>query len=58
MRDDKVSKQLLMTIVGTYELGDRYEGKIEVFAHRILIHASKNQQGGGSVDKDIELTFC
>ncbi len=50
-------KQLLMTIVGIYSLGDRYDGEIKVYEDRVLIPASKNQYGGGSTEKDVELTF-
>lgn len=54
---DKKEKQLLMSIVGTYRLGDRYEGEIKVYPDKVFIPASKNQHGGGSVEKDIELKF-
>lgn len=57
MWGDKTSKQLLMTIVGTHPLGDRYEGKVEVLSDKVLIHPSPVQRGGGSVEKDIELKF-
>lgn len=54
---DKKEKQLLMSIVGTYRLGDRYEGEIKVYPDKVFIPASKNQHGGGSIEKDIELKF-
>lgn len=57
MLENKNEKQLLMSIVGTYRLGDRYEGKVEVFPNRVLIHASPKQFGGGSIDEDVELKF-
>jgi len=50
-------KQLLMSLVGIYSLGDRYEGDIKVFPEKVFIPASKRQAGGGSVEKDIELKF-
>ncbi len=53
----KKVKQLLMTLVGTYSLGDRYEGEIKVYSDKVLIPASKNQYGGGSIDKTMELKF-
>ncbi len=55
--DNKKAKQLLMTIVGTHGLGDRYEGEIKVFPEKVFIPASTNQQGGGSPEKDVELKF-
>ena len=57
MFENKNEKQLLMSIVGTYRLGDRYEGKVEVFPNRVLIHASPKQFGGGSIEEDVELKF-
>lgn len=57
MWGDKTSKQLLMTIMGTYQLGDRYQGGIEVLADKVLVHPAPAQQGGGSVEKDVELKF-
>lgn len=55
--ENKKEKQLLMTIVGTYSLGDRYEGDIKINGNKVLIPASEDQRGGGSNDKDIELSF-
>ncbi len=55
--ENKKEKQLLMTIVGTYSLGDRYEGDIKINGNKVLIPASADQRGGGSNDKDIELSF-
>ncbi len=57
MWSDRTSEQLLMTIVGNYQLGDRYEGKVEVLSDKVLIHPSPVQRGGGSVEKDVELKF-
>ncbi len=53
--EGKKEKQLLMSVVGIYTLGDRYEGKIKVYPDKVSIPASNLQHGGGSVDKDIEL---
>lgn len=55
--EDKEEKQLLMSIVGIYSLGDRYEGKIKVSQDKVIVPASKHQRGGGSIEKDIELKF-
>jgi len=55
--ENRKEKQLLMTIVGTYSLGDRYEGDIKINGNKVLIPASADQRGGGSNDKDIELNF-
>jgi hypothetical protein len=55
--EGKKEKQYLMSIVGTYILGDRYEGDIKVYPDRVLIPASENQYGGGAIEKDIELKF-
>jgi len=55
--EGKKEKQLLMSIVGIYSLGDRYEGKIKVYPDKVLIPASEDQRGGGSIEKDIELRF-
>jgi len=55
--EGKKEKQLLMSIVGIYSLGDRYEGKIKVYPDKVFIPASEDQRGGGSIDKDIELKF-
>jgi predicted butyrate kinase (DUF1464 family) len=55
--ENKKEKQLLMTIVGTYSLGDRYEGGIKINGNKVFIPASADQRGGGSNAKDIELEF-
>ena len=55
--ENKKEKQLLMTIVGTYSLGDRYEGDIKINGDKVFIPASADQRGGGSNDKNIELKF-
>lgn len=55
MLEGKKEKQLLMSIVGRYSLGDRYEGDIKVFPDKVFIPASKGQFGGGSIAKDMEL---
>lgn len=55
--ENKKEKQLLMTIVGTYSLGDRYEGDIKINGDKVFIPASADQRGGGSNDKDVELKF-
>ena len=55
--EGKKEKQLLMSIVGTYMLGDRYEGDIKVYPDRIFIPASKRQSGGRAIEEDVELTF-
>ncbi|MFH1459442.1 MAG: hypothetical protein ABIG64_03600 [Candidatus Omnitrophota bacterium] len=55
MWEEKKEKQLLMSIIGIYSLGDRYEGDIKVYANKVIIPASKNQYGGGAIDKDVEL---
>jgi hypothetical protein len=55
MWEGKKEKQLLMTIIGLYSLGDRYDGDIKVLSDKVLIGASKNQYGGGAISKDIEL---
>jgi hypothetical protein len=57
MLEGKNEKQLLMSIVGIYSLGDRYGGEVEVLPDKVLIHASPAQHGGGSIEKDIELKF-
>lgn len=58
MWEGNKKKQLLMSIVGLYSLGDRYEGDIKVLPNKVLIGASKNQYGGGSIEKDIELEIA
>ena len=55
--EGKKEKQMLMSIVGLYSLGDRYEGKITVYPDKVLIPASEDQRGGGSIDNNIELKF-
>jgi hypothetical protein len=55
--ENKKEKQLLMSIVGTYSLGDRYEGEIKINGNKVLIPASADQRGGGSIEKDIELIW-
>ena len=55
--EDQKEKQLLMSIIGIYTLGDRYDGDIKVYPNKVIIPGSENQYGGGSVDKDIELKF-
>jgi hypothetical protein len=55
--EGKKQKQLLMSIVGTHTLGDRYEGKIKVYPDKIVIPASEDQRGGGSLTKGVELKF-
>jgi hypothetical protein len=57
MLEGKKEKQLLMSIVGIYSLGDRYEGKIKVYPDKVFIPASKGQFGGGAIEKDTELKF-
>lgn len=57
MWGSKKEKQLLMTVVGTYTLGDRYEGDIKVYPDKVIIPHSKGQRGGGSLEKDVELRF-
>ena len=53
--EDKKESQLLMSIVGTYSLGDRYDGDIKVYPDKVVVPASKHQRGGGSIGKDVEL---
>ncbi len=53
--EGKREKQLLMSIVGIYSLGDRYKGKIKVYPDKVFIPASKDQFRGGPIDKDVEL---
>jgi len=53
--EEAKEKQLLMSIMGIYSLGDRYDGDIKVYEDRVFIPASKNQYGGGSTEKDIEI---
>ncbi len=53
----KKEKQLLMSIVGTYTLGDRYEGEIKVLPNKVIIPASSSYVGGGSIDEEVELNF-
>ncbi|MFH1655781.1 MAG: hypothetical protein ABH954_04135 [Candidatus Omnitrophota bacterium] len=55
--ENKKEKQLLMSIVGIYSLGDRYDGDIKVYSDKVFIPASKNQFGGGSIDRVVELKF-
>jgi len=55
--EGKKKKQLLMSIVGSHTLGDRYNGDIKVYPDKVLIPASDGQFGGGSIDKDVELKF-
>ena len=55
--EGRKKKQLLMSIVGSYCLGDRYEGEIKVYPDKVVIPASKSQRGGGSIEKEIELKF-
>lgn len=55
--EGKKEKQMLMSIVGTYRLGDRYDGDIKVYPDKVFIPASEGQLGGGSIDKDVELKF-
>lgn len=55
--EGKKEKQLLMSTVGTYSLGDRYNGDIKVYPDKVFIPASDGQFGGGSIDKDVELKF-
>lgn len=55
--EGKKEQQLLMSIQGIYSLGDRYEGKIKVYPDKIVIPASEDQRGGGSLEKGVELKF-
>jgi len=55
--EGKQEKQLLMSIVGTYSLGDRYEGDIKVYPNKVFIPASERNSGGGAIEKDVELAF-
>lgn len=55
--EGKKERQLLMSVEGIYSLGDRYEGKIKVYPDKVVIPASENQQGGGSLEKSVELKF-
>ncbi|MCK4994299.1 MAG: hypothetical protein KAS13_04540 [Candidatus Omnitrophica bacterium] len=55
--ESKKESQLLMSIVGIYSLGDRYDGDIKVYANKVLIPASRGQFGGGAIDKEVELKF-
>jgi len=55
--EGKKEKQMLMSIVGTYRMGDRYNGDIKVYPNKVFIPASEGQLGGGSIDKDVELKF-
>ncbi len=57
MWEEKKEKQLLLSIEGIYSLGDRYNGRVKVYADKVTITASPNQRGGGSIDKDTELKF-
>lgn len=57
MWDDKQETQLLMSIVGIYSLGDRYDGDIKVCSNKVVIPASNGQFGGGAIDKEVELKF-
>ncbi|MCP4651316.1 MAG: hypothetical protein GY853_14705 [PVC group bacterium] len=57
MWENKREKQLLMSVVGIYSLGDRYDGDIKVYADKVVIPVSKGQFGGGSIEKDVELKF-
>ena len=49
-------KQLIMSIVGMYTLGDRYGGDIKVHENRVFISADKNRYSG-VIEEDIELAF-
>lgn len=55
--EGKREKQLLMSIVGIYSLGDRYDGDIEVYSDTVFIPADKNQFRGGPIKEDVELEF-
>jgi len=55
MWEGETKEQLLMSIVGVYSLGDRYNGDIHVYEDKVLIPASQFQHGGGSIEHDIEL---
>ncbi|MBM3252742.1 MAG: hypothetical protein FJZ16_00625 [Candidatus Omnitrophica bacterium] len=57
MWEGKKQEQLLMSLIGIYSLGDRYNGKIKVYQDKVIIYPSKYQFGGGSIDKKIELKF-
>ena len=57
MWEDKPESQLLMSIVGIYSLGDRYDGDIKVCSNKVVIPVSKGQFGGGAIDKEVELEF-
>jgi hypothetical protein len=57
MWEGEKPKQLLMSIVGIYSLGDKYAGEIKVFPDKVFIPASKNQYGPGGIEKDTELRF-
>lgn len=53
--ENKQEKQLLMSIVGIYSLGDRYDGDIKVYSDRVVVPASKNQYGGGATKEETEI---
>jgi hypothetical protein len=55
MWEGKEHKQLLMSIVGTHSLGDRYMGDIQVFPDRVIIPAS--MRFGYPDGDDVELNF-
>ncbi|MCP4649607.1 MAG: hypothetical protein GY853_05950 [PVC group bacterium] len=48
--EDKKEKQLILTILGTYSLGDRYGGNIEVYTDKVIIPGSTRQLGGGAIE--------
>ncbi len=50
-------KQLLMTVVREYALGDRYGGDIKVLPDKVLIKASTNTSNDQVINKDVELKF-
>jgi hypothetical protein len=55
--DGKKYKQLLMSVVREYALGDRYGGDIKVLPGMVLIKASTNGSNEQVLNKDVELKF-
>jgi len=55
--DGQKYKQLLMTVVREYNLGDRYGGDIKVLTDKVLIKASTNTANEQVINKDVELKF-
>jgi len=49
--------RLLMSIIRTYGLGDRYDGKVRVYTDKVIVGIPESKWRGGPIEKRVELKF-